>query len=72
MFHKTGGNMQGATSLKPEYTLEGYVQRVLKEEAPKKKLTFDEWFLNEKWEVEYPYTVRDYLKMAWQAAQRNV
>lgn len=68
-FHSTGGNMKGAGSVKPEYTLGDYYER--KEKAYKEKLTFEEWFAdyNEKNGLPPAYVVA---KHAWEVAQENV
>lgn len=57
---------------RPMY-LSDYIEKVQKEEFPKKKLTFDEWFLKE-----WPNTFQDryytevVTRKAWNAAQENV
>ena len=77
MFHKTGGNMQGAGSVKPEYkrkeelTLGDYVENITKN-IPK-KLTFDEWWsqLLPSWKKQYVVD-KEAIYAVWKAAQENV
>lgn len=64
-FHRTGGNMTGAASAKPDITLNDYIAR--KQDKP--KLTFEQWFTNR---FSNPDDMcYDWCKEAWFAAREN-
>lgn len=73
MFHKTGGNMLGAASVKQEHTLGEYIAR--KTAFDKPKLTFEEW-LSHRFPTGFEnfdgnLTEND-LQLCWKAAQENM
>lgn len=66
--HKDTNNPPG--QIKNEITLTDYIQRVIEQETPKKKLSFDEWFYRYNKEYGLP-PAQVVAEAAWKAGQEN-